>query len=282
VHSAAAAHLREGGETDYLETIALLQEEVARLEQELRWRDQGTSGLTSQGATSRTEADESVAAGEAASLARAEVERLEAELGGREETIALLLDQLSQVEEARAASRAEWEQLAGWLTELEQRVEGQDGRPSGPCAGPESDLVEALRAENLRLRAAWEEWSRRPTSEPSETGAAHLAEVVKERDALRLQLEQVQDERRREQHEHTATLAELHAQLSRAALARPAEPPPQPAQGAEGPSRDRDVELRFRALRQHLLEIHQQEAEERKKKQIITRLSRLWNRTGPR
>ena len=48
-----------------------------------------------------------------------------------------------------------------------------------------------------------------------------------------------------------------------AALARPAEAPPETDSGASGPSRERDAELRFRALREHLLEIHQQEAQER-------------------
>ena len=51
----------------------------------------------------------------ASSAARShrEVERLTCELASREETVALLLDQLSLLEEARTADRAEWEQLAG-------------------------------------------------------------------------------------------------------------------------------------------------------------------------
>ena len=294
LRSAAAAPCPEGSETDqpratpwedlgadYLEVIALLQEEVARLEQELRRQDQGPVEPTAKGTTSTPESIESVAAEELA-VARATIERLEAELGDREETISLLLDQLSRVEEAQAASRAEWEQVAGWLAELEQRVEGQDGERGAPCSGPDSEVVEVLRSENLRLRTAWEELSQRPATEPSETGAAGLAETRKERDALRRQLEQLQDEKRREQHEHTAALVELQAQLSRAALARPAEPTPETDPGAEGLCRQQDVDLRFRALRQHLLEIHQQEAQERKQKQLIPRLSRLWSRTGPR
>ena len=44
----------------------------------------------------------------------------------------------------------------------------------------------------------------------------------------------------------------------------------------------RDEQLRFQALRQHLLDIHQREDQERKQKQLIPRLSRLWSRTGPR
>jgi hypothetical protein len=329
---------------DYLETITLLQEEVARLEQELRRRDQGPPETTSNGPDSDPgEADP--AAAEEAAVARAEVERLVAELAGREETIDLLLDQLSRVEEAQAAGRAEWEQLAGWLAELEHRVEGQDGdallrlrerlaaqqqqadesrrkaeqdrraseaqrqvyegeiarlqaalaqhRAAAPAGGegdgersaagrvPDSEVIEALRSENLRLRAAWEELARRPAAEAPEARDARLAEAMEERDALRRQLEQIQDERRREQLEHGATLADLQAQLSRASLAR-AEPPPEAAQETETVPRARDEQLRFQALRQHLLDIHQQEAQDRKQKQLIPRLSRLWSRTSPR
>jgi hypothetical protein len=334
-----------GGDTDvdYLETIALLQEEVGRLEQELRWRDQGPSETASEGSASKQGEADPVSKGEAV-VAREEVGRLEAELAGREETIGLLLDQLSRVEDAQAASRAEWDQVSGWLAELEQRVEGQDGdallrlqerltaqqqqaeelrrraeedrrgaeaqrqvyegeiarlraalaqdrtgAPAGregdseraaPDSRPDSEVIEALRSENLRLRAACEGLAKRSTIEPPESWEAKLAESLKERDALRRQVEQIQDERRREQLEHRAALAELQAQLSRVSLARPE--PPEAVQGAETIPHARDEQLRFQALRQHLLDIHQQEAAERKQKQLIPRLSRLWGRTGPR
>jgi hypothetical protein len=279
-----------------------------------------------------------------ASDARAQVERLEAELASREETIGLLMDQLSRVEEAQAASRAEWEQLAGWLDELEQRVEGQDedaslrlqeqlavqqrhadelrkeveqGRRAAesqrqayegeiarlraalartgtdesavgegdegratPEGGPDSEAIDALRSENLRLRAALQELAERSAAGPSEARDDRFAETQQERDALRRQLEQIRDEQRREHLEHRAIVAELQGQLSRALLARP-EPPTQAASDAETTSRARDEQLRFQALRQHLLDIHQQE-KERKQNQLIPRLSRLWRRTGPR
>src|SRR5205807_697659 len=121
---------------------------------------------------------------------------------------------------AQEASRAEWEHLAGWVAELEQRVEGQDGDallrlqerlaaqqqqvdtlrmkseqdrraweaqrqvhegerarleaalahvPASPAApgsdgdraAPDSEVVAALRSENLQLRAAWQELAKR-------------------------------------------------------------------------------------------------------------------------
>ena len=282
------------------------------------------------------------AASEDLAVARAAIERLEAELASREETIGLLLDQLSRVEEAQASGRAEWEQLSGWLAELEERVEGHDGdallqlqerlagqqqqadelrkkaeqdrrageaqrrihegeiarlqaelahaRAAAPggtdgdgepaASGPVADpaVIEGLRSENLRLRAACEELTKRLDTEPAETWEAQRDEMLKERDALHRQLLQIQDDRRREQLELRATVVELQAQLSRASLARPEQQPTETGKD----SRDRDAELRIHALRQHLREVHQQEEEERKQKQLIPRLSRLWSRTGPR
>ena len=61
---------------------------------------------------------------------RQELARLDAELAARDETINLLLDQIQLVEEAESASRAEWEQLAAWVTEVEERVERQAGAAS--------------------------------------------------------------------------------------------------------------------------------------------------------
>lgn len=318
---------------DYLETIALLQEEVARLEQELRGHDRGPSDLPTyceDPDPGRADAGDDA---EQAAAARAEVARLEADLAAREETIGLLMDHLGRVEDAQAAGQAEREQLSGWLAELERRVEGQDGderlrleerlaaeqrradestrraeqdrrdaeaqrrtyeteiarlrealaggRPAGAGEtagqGPDLEELESLRAENLRLRAACAGHAGLPDAEALD---ARLAEATEQRDGLRRELERLQDERRREQLEHAATVAELQAQVSRASLA--AHNPPGTVEGASSIPHARDEQLRFQALRQHLLEIHQREEQERKQKQLIPRLSRLWNRTGPR
>ncbi len=266
------------------------------------------------------------------------------ELAGRDETIGLLLDQLSRVEEAQAAGRAEWEHLTGWLAELEERVEGQDGNAlrgleeqlaaraqevqdwrkkaeqerragdaryqvseaevarlraalarlqaapaaamadgeaSGRRPSPDDEVVDALRSENLRLRAELEE-KKQLEAGLSEARDPRLAETLRERDDLRRQLERVEDERRREQHEHTAALVDLQGQLSRASLAPRDEGAPRADEVADRAARNREVDLRVRALREHLLEIHSQEAEARRQKQLLPRLSRLWSRTSPR
>jgi hypothetical protein len=290
--------------------------------------------------------DEAAAASARENVARepGEVERVQAELVSREETIRLLLDELMRVEEAQAATRAEWEQLTAWVAELEHRVEGQDedalrelenrlaaqqqkvdglqvkaehdrhaweaqrqiyqaeiaqlqerlvqvansplahgavdGRVTkGP--DPDANVVEALEAENLRLRAAWQELvERTAAADRSESLDAKLAETLNEQQKLRRQLEQIQDEGKRERLEYQANVAELEAQLSQASLIKPEGP--RPEKGPEGISPEQDIELRFRVLRQHLAETDQREKEERRQKRLISRLSRLWSRTGPR
>jgi chromosome segregation ATPase len=337
----------DGGEApiaDYLDTIAILQDEVARLEQELQLHDERQRETTSIDEASLH--DEAAADGALENVASepGEVERVQAELVSRDETIRLLLDELNRVEEAQAATRAEWEQLAAWVAELEHRVEGHDevallelenrlaaqqqkvdalqvkserdrraweaqrqiyqaeiarlqetldqvaNSPLAPGAhdcrvtqgpDPDANVVEALQAENLRLRAAWQELVERSSAaDRSESLDAQLAETLNEQHQLRRQLEQIQDERKRERLEYQANVAELQTQLSQASLIEPEGPPS--VQGPEGISPNQDIELRLRALRQHLLETDQREKEERRQKHLISRLSRLWSRTGPR
>ena len=144
-------------DADYLETIALLQDEIARLEEELLAHEEISP---SSAHTDRSRADP----GDLDELPnRQELDRLGAELAARDETINLLLDQLRLVEEAESASRVEWEQLTQWVAEVEQRIERQDG------AGTERLALELdahrKQAEECRLqldleRTAWNDQRR--------------------------------------------------------------------------------------------------------------------------
>ncbi len=144
-------------DADYLETIALLQDEITRLEGELLAREQDESRPT--------EADRSAAdAGELEELPdRQELQRLGAELAARDETINLLLEQLRLVEDAESATKAEWEQLTQWVAEVEERIERQDGASNGQLA---SELdAHRRQAEDCRLqldreRKAWSDQRR--------------------------------------------------------------------------------------------------------------------------
>jgi hypothetical protein len=330
---------------DYLETISLLQEEVARLEQELQAHDEGQRDWAASHEGAVADQADAPSGAEDQSSDAALLERFKAELAGRDETIGLLLEEVSRAEAAQAATLAEWEHLAEWVAALEHRVEGQDagalrelenrlaaqeqkaeaaqaksdqdrraweahrqiyqaeiarlqgtldaaassraalGDKDGRApqdSGSRPSAVDALQAENLRLRAAWDELAERATAaaERAQSADVKLAEALHERTQLRHQLEQIEDERSRERLESEATVAELHSQLSQVSLAKPPEPPTQ--QKPEAISSELDIELRVRAMRCHFQEIHEREKEERRQKQLITRLSRLWSRTGPR
>ena len=117
---------REAPIADYLETIAILQDEVARLEQELQLSDERQRETPSIDEPSLHDDVAAHAAREHVAGELEEVERFQTELVSRDETIRLLMDELIRVEEAQAATRAEWEQLDAWVAELEHRVEGHD------------------------------------------------------------------------------------------------------------------------------------------------------------
>ena len=253
---------------EYRETIGLLQEEIARLEQELQLRiERPWETVSGDVAFAEDEVTPSAASASAiAAAAHREVERLKCELASRDETVALLLDQLGLLEESNAANRAEWEQLTEWVAELERRVEAQD--------------EDALRRPQARLGDQQRETEERTVALTSDAPHSRVSELHDERDELGRQLQQVQDQRRREGLEHEAALAELRTRLSQASLVQPQAP--RPIQEPENHIRDSEPDLRIRALRQHLLEIHQREEEERRQRSLTGRLSRLWNRTGPR
>src|SRR5579864_5271363 len=123
-----------GHETDYQDTVALLQEEIAHLEEEIRVRDEARADRPAEAAQPSYPAPDPAVAGR--------IEELTGELARREETIALLLDELGMVDEAAAAGRAEWEQLNLWVEEVEQRVESR--------TKDESNLQQELVAERRK------------------------------------------------------------------------------------------------------------------------------------
>src|SRR5437764_7433668 len=114
-------------------TLTLLQEEIARLEDEIRLRDEAMASHEPAGPASENHED-----------ADRKVAELTAELASHDETIELLWDQVRSFEEAEEAGRAEWEHLHRWVEELERRVEGR----ADP--DPAADLGEELESERRR------------------------------------------------------------------------------------------------------------------------------------
>ncbi|WP_165224510.1 hypothetical protein [Aquisphaera insulae] len=320
---------RDQGERDdpdggLLETISLLQEEVARLEAELLARDDDDRGRSSADALVES------ARAEAERAAHDELDRLRTELAGRDETLNLVLDQLRLVEEAEAAGRAEWEQLAAWVADMEERVERAEvapasaateeverrrreaedlraelgrerrawserqaelereiervqellaaapGKGGGDTAGPTAEAMEAIEADNRRLRKLHKALEAE--------AEARLAVLREELDSAKRQAEEasgqlivVQDLRDREQREYEIAVASLRAQATRAAAADAARPGPVASAGHG----ELEPDMRIHAFRQHLKEIHEREAEARRNSGLSARLARLWGRTAP-
>jgi hypothetical protein len=150
------------------EEICALLDEIARLESELRARDEA---LASAGHyDSHTDAADSD--GGPADPTRAE--ELSAELAAREETIAVLLEQTRWYEEAAAAQKSEWEQLHQWVEEVERRVAEKESR--------EADLRAELNEERRKGEASRSEAeSLRRQDEVSRRGLEREVESLRDR-----------------------------------------------------------------------------------------------------
>jgi hypothetical protein len=309
------------------DTIALLQEEIARLEDEIRMRDDAAAAERR-----APHPGPKQPARDAAGEQR--IARLADELAGRDETIALLLEQMRLAEETEAASRAEWDQLNLWVQEVERRV-AERGEPEAEAevrdeleaerrksealrlAGEkeqrswevqrlalvgeverlrskftqvagESDAtiaaVQALEHENQQLRDAYHEMARNAVpAHEVDAIVNELQAVRQERDAMGQELKRAGDDRQRERNEYEAALNALRSQLARESLRRQEEHVKTAVSLVPGPSGDPllGADERIRAFREHLKEIHQDETEQRMKRGLAARLSRLWHHTGP-
>jgi hypothetical protein len=310
------------------ETIALLEEEIARLEAELRMRE---LAMMTEVDDLRDDAGRPRPGHDPGS--EPQVRRLQDELAAREETIALLLEQVRLADEAEAASHAEWEQLHLWVQELERRVaERGDAEPAPELraeleaerrgaevlrqsaekaerswdverralvaeverlrarftevAGQSDTSIAAVRAlehENQALREAHALLARTTVPAHDLDGLLYDLKVLQQKhDALVQELENERDHRRRERNEHEASLSALRTQLARDSLRRQEEQVRAAGVGVAPAAGETPLEadMRIRAFREHLKEIHRDESEQRMRRSLAARLSRLWNHTA--
>jgi chromosome segregation ATPase len=144
-------------------------------------------------------------------------------------------------------------------------------------------MLETLEIENRRLRDEHERLARTAAS-PAEVESlreqldAGRGELEKARQELR----QALDDRQRERKEYEAELASLRSQAARESL-KSQEEQVKVAVSAAVSAADAvpSVDDRIKALRLHLLDIHEREETERARKSLSARLSRLWHHTSP-
>lgn len=285
------------------ETIALLHDEIARLEAEISARDEA------QVADDLTTTWDALHGYEDLEPFRARIEALGIELAAKEETIELLLEQSRFYEDCAAVQRAEWDELQRWVDEVERRFGSgeRDENRHQEELDAERRRAEAIRSHADSGRKAWEiqrrgleqEISRLRSNIPAATGTAALdpAFVALENEVrgLRERCEELEAEtgknpelgslrqklaetlarfdesevaHRRAGDEWAREKNELVAALaaSRGEVAREAQrAAPSEAEQLDPAARSAAVEAdeRIRAFRQHLQELHVREANER-------------------
>jgi chromosome segregation ATPase len=283
------------GATDgaFVDTIALLQEEVARLEAELRLRDEQPIVDLPEAPKSPGESEAEQRVGELAAL-----------LDERDEAIGLLWEQLSAIEEAQAARSAEWEQLHHWVEELEARF--GDGADPAEFAGESRREAEALRDQLEIRRRGWEAQRLGLEREIAELRARPDAPAsASSDDDPRLTLLEQENRRLRDECRRLSGSQEAAAEVEALKLALDrAEARLQAAESdligqrlrheeelarlrtnqakSMVTSADLSPNERVKALREHLQELHAREEAERKERQLSARISRLLGRGGAR
>ncbi len=298
-----------------VDTIALLQNEIARLEAEIRDRDDAriTDDLT---ATWEVNHGQDVV--EPLHLL---INELTFELAAKEETIALLLEQTRFYEDAAAVQRTEWDELQRWVDDIEHRTASNDGGESRHLAQIEAEKhrFEGLTNQAVAARSDWDLQRRGLEQEihhlrslasqtPTNVSAAAPAVLEDENRKLRERLHELESStpttpevetvrkklaetlarfdssevaHRRAGDEWSREKAQLTAALSAAQgqVAREAllAPAGKPME-SDATSEAVEADERIRAFRQHLQELHRREAEERTNRGgLSSRLSKLWH-----
>lgn len=245
-----------------LETIALLQEEVARLEEELRLRDEA---LASAPAPSLPAEDDT-----RLQTAEQRIKDLNGQLSGRDETIDLLWDQVRRLEESQAAMLADWKDVEQWVEQLEQRAAAQ--LPQAPTTRTGASTAESSGASG--------DCPLNETTEPGLPGSAVAVPASEDDAELRRRLQRAEADltvcqvnsaalRERTDQEIEAyrhEIEDLKCRLERFEQA--------------GGSTELSPDERIRALRWHLMDIHVQECEERRSRTILARLTKLFQHTA--
>ncbi len=207
------------------------------------------------------------------------LDNLLGELQQRDEQVQLLNDLLEAAENANQAEQDERRQLNRWVSDIEQRIglreeewqaERQKLTQSIDRLKAERDRIEAaVSAENARTRNDAVQRMMNGLREEAEAMRHSLSESETRCAQLRRELDEAS---RKDFREEAVKLAQERAELAR--MRHELETARQTS--------EKHVELsessfRFRALRQHLNEVHDKEKTVRQDTKLGSRISRLWN-----
>ena len=262
----------------HADMLDILRAEVLELQAEVQERDLRIADLR------KTQADADPV--EDGDLSNAAVARLEerldqllSELQSRDEQVGLLEDLLRSAEEANSAEQEERVQLEKWVKDIENRF-GQREEEWNAEVEKLLERINALIAEREQAEvvmssnssSAREEALQRISQsqrEDAERCRAELQEVQQRNQQLQRELEK--------QHNEARELV-LSISQERAEVARMRHEFESRRKHVEEDSTIKESDDRIRALRQHLREVHEEEAKERQERSLSNRLSRLWKR----
>jgi hypothetical protein len=286
------------------EEVEMLRAEVAQLQSELVQRDVELAEL----AAAENFSENTPAADPDTEALVERLEQLLDELQGTDRRIQSLQDLLRASDDAQQAELEERRQIANWLQEIEQRVSQRESE---------------WKAENQKLTNEIEQLKTQRESAEQKLGKAlqasgvetarqaekHLAEIREENHKLAQQLQQQIQENEKlgkaadlvEVHGNGQSTEKIYQELRRQELELAQERATMSRQRAEVVRLKDEVErsaqkvtggsdssdLRVKALRDHLREIHEQEQEEKQNQPespngIASRIARLWQRLDSR
>ena len=263
------------------EMIELLRMEVDELQRVLSEREQTaapTAYLSDNSAEQSSLEDTELLVGR--------LEQLLDELQQKDEQVALLHTLLETAEDANRAEQEEREQLNAWVPDIEKRFAQRELEWQ--------TQYEKLKADNLRITT---ERDRAESAAIADTDSAKLEAVQRlarelrmESESLRQQLVKTAKENehlRREIQSVQATVSReevVRLARERAELARMRHELESHTQADDDKASrsEQSVDTNIRVLRQHLLEVHEQEKLEREQRSLSSRIAGLWKRIDGR
>ncbi len=270
------------------EMIELLRAEIVDLQAALAERGPGydvTSDNYETGSVSDVVCREEEDNADILSKVEAEslVERLEQllqELQERDEQVATLTELLQAAEEANRAEQEERQQVDEWLRDIEGRFGDREREWKSQHDKLKAEFA-AVAAERDRAESAIHANAAGSKLEAAQNVMGGLRETV---EAQRQQLQEAEDAitqlrneleraRRPAAREELMQLAEERSQIAR--LRQELETTRRQERQSASVSED---DMKFKALRQHLNEIHEQERKEKEDRKLSSRIAKLWNR----
>lgn len=276
--------------------VELLRVEVAHLQTELADRDRELSELLD-GADFGNAPAEVVDSSETEKL----VDRLDQlldELQAADQRVLSLEELLRCSEEASQAEREERLQLESWVEEIESRVVEREHEWTSRQEHLQENIAEVTRQRDAAQQRLAQ--SMHHGDDTSNDAQQHLEQLQRDNNQLNEQLAQARqslaeqqnnpspssggddtassDELRQQMRQNELELAKERAEIARhrSELVKMREEIERKASNID--NQDENPDVRIRALRDHLREIHEEEKEEKRQRSLSARISRLWQR----